>query len=202
MYFDYVEGLMDVCLFSLQWCQQRLHSFILIWWSEARTRGRSSCGTTAVTNAPLCRERPSPPRLTRYTHTHTHRLILLVCIHTVLSLLCVCLQHPVYCVNVLGTQNAHNLISISTDGKMCSWSLDMLSTPQVHHSHDTCASLDIIAQLNAYRPFKLCVTCFHLFPLLLYTKRFMYFLSERSRNSTVAILSSADDFHQFHYLLF
>uniref|UniRef100_A0A6Q2ZJC7 Uncharacterized protein n=1 Tax=Esox lucius TaxID=8010 RepID=A0A6Q2ZJC7_ESOLU len=39
-------------------------------------------------------------------------------------------QHPVYCVNVVGTQNAHNLISISTDGKMCSWSLDMLSQPQ------------------------------------------------------------------------
>ncbi|XP_067230876.1 dynein, cytoplasmic 1, intermediate chain 2a isoform X2 [Chanodichthys erythropterus] len=38
--------------------------------------------------------------------------------------------HPVFCVNVVGTQNAHNLISISTDGKMCSWSLDMLSTPQ------------------------------------------------------------------------
>lgn len=41
------------------------------------------------------------------------------------------LQHPVYCVNVVGTQNANNLISISTDGKMCSWSLDMLSHPQV-----------------------------------------------------------------------
>uniref|UniRef100_A0A8C5UK43 Dynein cytoplasmic 1 intermediate chain 2 n=1 Tax=Malurus cyaneus samueli TaxID=2593467 RepID=A0A8C5UK43_9PASS len=39
-------------------------------------------------------------------------------------------QHPVYCVNVVGTQNAHNLISISTDGKICSWSLDMLSQPQ------------------------------------------------------------------------
>ncbi|XP_053738510.1 cytoplasmic dynein 1 intermediate chain 2-like isoform X4 [Synchiropus splendidus] len=38
--------------------------------------------------------------------------------------------HPVYCVNVVGTQNANNLISISTDGKMCSWSLDMLSQPQ------------------------------------------------------------------------
>uniref|UniRef100_A0A4W4H0Z7 Dynein, cytoplasmic 1, intermediate chain 2a n=1 Tax=Electrophorus electricus TaxID=8005 RepID=A0A4W4H0Z7_ELEEL len=38
--------------------------------------------------------------------------------------------HPVYCVNVVGTQNAHNLISLSTDGKMCSWSLDMLSQPQ------------------------------------------------------------------------
>ncbi|XP_067132729.1 cytoplasmic dynein 1 intermediate chain 2-like isoform X2 [Centruroides vittatus] len=38
--------------------------------------------------------------------------------------------HPVYCVQVVGTQNAHNLVSISTDGKFCSWSLDMLSAPQ------------------------------------------------------------------------
>ena len=44
---------------------------------------------------------------------------------------CLFFQHPVYCVNVVGTQNAHNLISVSTDGKMCSWSLDMLSQPQV-----------------------------------------------------------------------
>jgi len=38
--------------------------------------------------------------------------------------------HPVYCLQVVGTQNAHNLISIATDGKLCSWSLDMLSQPQ------------------------------------------------------------------------
>ncbi|KAL1509398.1 hypothetical protein ABEB36_004144 [Hypothenemus hampei] len=38
--------------------------------------------------------------------------------------------HPVYCMAVVGTQNAHNLISISTDGRMCSWSLDMLGQPQ------------------------------------------------------------------------
>lgn len=31
---------------------------------------------------------------------------------------------------MVGTQNAHNLISISSDGKLCSWSLDMLSQPQ------------------------------------------------------------------------
>ncbi|MEQ2216715.1 Cytoplasmic dynein 1 intermediate chain 1 [Xenoophorus captivus] len=43
---------------------------------------------------------------------------------------CLLLQHPVYCVNVVGTQNANNLITVSTDGKMCSWSLDMLSQPQ------------------------------------------------------------------------
>lgn len=38
--------------------------------------------------------------------------------------------HPVYCLSVVGTQNAHNLISVSTDGRLCSWSLDMLSQPQ------------------------------------------------------------------------
>lgn len=38
--------------------------------------------------------------------------------------------HPVYCMYVVGTQNAHNLISVSTDGRLCSWNLDMLSQPQ------------------------------------------------------------------------
>lgn len=51
--------------------------------------------------------------------------------HHLISGILYIFQHPVYCVNVVGTQNAHNLITVSTDGKMCSWSLDMLSTPQV-----------------------------------------------------------------------
>ncbi|XP_067928184.1 cytoplasmic dynein 1 intermediate chain 2-like isoform X4 [Watersipora subatra] len=38
--------------------------------------------------------------------------------------------HPIYCTSVVGTENAHNLITVSTDGKVCSWSLDMLSQPQ------------------------------------------------------------------------
>jgi len=38
--------------------------------------------------------------------------------------------HPVYCVHVVGTANAHSLATISTDGRACFWSLDMLSTPQ------------------------------------------------------------------------
>ncbi|CAD7089868.1 unnamed protein product [Hermetia illucens] len=38
--------------------------------------------------------------------------------------------HPVYCLQVVGTQNAHNVISISSDGRLCSWSLEMLSMPQ------------------------------------------------------------------------
>lgn len=39
--------------------------------------------------------------------------------------------HPVYCLDVVGTENAHNLISASTDGRLCSWNLDNLSQPQV-----------------------------------------------------------------------
>ncbi len=38
--------------------------------------------------------------------------------------------HPVYSLEVVGTQNAHNLISASTDGRVCAWSLDMLAEPQ------------------------------------------------------------------------
>ncbi|XP_011202770.2 cytoplasmic dynein 1 intermediate chain isoform X7 [Bactrocera dorsalis] len=56
--------------------------------------------------------------------------------------------HPVYCLQVVGTQNAHNIISISSDGKLCSWSLDMLSHPQ-----DT-------LELQQQRPSKsIAVTC-------------------------------------------
>lgn len=32
--------------------------------------------------------------------------------------------------NVVGTQNAHNIVSTSTDGTVCTWSFDMLSEPQ------------------------------------------------------------------------
>lgn len=38
--------------------------------------------------------------------------------------------HPVYSIDVVGTQNAHNVITASTDGIVCSWSFDMLSQPQ------------------------------------------------------------------------
>jgi dynein intermediate chain len=39
--------------------------------------------------------------------------------------------HPVYSMQMVGTQNAHNLITSSTDGLICSWTLDMLAQPQV-----------------------------------------------------------------------
>ena len=39
--------------------------------------------------------------------------------------------HPVYAMQIVGTQNAHNLITSSTDGMVCSWLVDMLAQPQV-----------------------------------------------------------------------
>jgi len=38
--------------------------------------------------------------------------------------------HPIYSISVVGTQNASNIISVSTDGTTCAWSFDMLSKPQ------------------------------------------------------------------------
>ena len=38
--------------------------------------------------------------------------------------------HPIYSVEVVGTQNANNIISCSTDGVVCGWTVDMLSQPQ------------------------------------------------------------------------
>ncbi|KAH6916133.1 dynein intermediate chain [Coprinopsis sp. MPI-PUGE-AT-0042] len=37
---------------------------------------------------------------------------------------------PVYAMKMVGTQNAHNLITSSTDGTVCSWLVDMLAQPQ------------------------------------------------------------------------
>jgi len=41
-------------------------------------------------------------------------------------------SHPVYSMSVVGTQNAHNLVTVSTDGIVCSWQMDMLAKPQVY----------------------------------------------------------------------
>ena len=38
--------------------------------------------------------------------------------------------HPVYSVDIVGTQHANNVISCSTDGVVCGWAIDMLSQPQ------------------------------------------------------------------------
>lgn len=49
--------------------------------------------------------------------------------------------HPVYAMQMVGTQNAHNLITSSTDGTVCSWLVDMLARPQetlelIHAGHN------------------------------------------------------------------
>jgi len=38
--------------------------------------------------------------------------------------------HPVYSINVVGTPNAHNIVTASMDGVVCSWSVDMLTQAQ------------------------------------------------------------------------
>jgi len=38
--------------------------------------------------------------------------------------------HPVYSISVVGTQNANNILSSSTDGVVCGWTVDMLAQPQ------------------------------------------------------------------------
>ncbi|KAI8850313.1 WD40-repeat-containing domain protein [Chytridium lagenaria] len=38
--------------------------------------------------------------------------------------------HPVYSMSLVGTQNANNVITASSDGLVCSWTLDMLAQPQ------------------------------------------------------------------------
>ncbi|CAG8594467.1 13016_t:CDS:10 [Dentiscutata erythropus] len=49
--------------------------------------------------------------------------------------------HPVYSMQMVGTQNAHNLITASTDGTVCSWQLETLLQPTetlelVHSGHN------------------------------------------------------------------
>jgi len=38
-------------------------------------------------------------------------------------------SHPIYSLNIVGTQNAHNIVSTSTDGILCTWSMDMFTRP-------------------------------------------------------------------------
>ncbi|GAA5827366.1 hypothetical protein JCM11251_003782 [Rhodosporidiobolus azoricus] len=58
--------------------------------------------------------------------------------------------HPVYSLSMVGTQNAHSLVSASTDGTVCAWTLDMLARPQetlelVHPAHSKTDEVSITA---------------------------------------------------------
>ncbi len=37
--------------------------------------------------------------------------------------------HPIFALNIIGSQKAHNICSISNDGKLCVWNLNNLSQP-------------------------------------------------------------------------
>ena len=38
--------------------------------------------------------------------------------------------HPIYSLNIVGSQSANNIVSVSNDGRLCIWNMSMLSTPQ------------------------------------------------------------------------
>ena len=38
--------------------------------------------------------------------------------------------YPVYSVQIVGTENAHNIVSVSNDGQLCTWNINDLSKPQ------------------------------------------------------------------------
>lgn len=58
--------------------------------------------------------------------------------------------HPIYSLSMVGTPNAHSLVSASTDGTVCAWALDMLARPQeslelVHPAHAKTDEVSITA---------------------------------------------------------
>lgn len=40
-------------------------------------------------------------------------------------------NHPVFSLAIVGSQNAHNIVSVSNDGKLCFWSFGMLNEPKM-----------------------------------------------------------------------
>lgn len=62
--------------------------------------------------------------------------------------------HPIYSLEIVGTQNANNIISASTDGLVCTWSVDMLAQPQDQklwlHAPPPAKSEDVAPQCMAF----------------------------------------------------
>jgi dynein intermediate chain len=61
--------------------------------------------------------------------------------------------HPIYSIDIVGTQNANNIISCSTDGVVCTWSVDMLAQPQEKlelHAPPPSKSEDVAPQCIAF----------------------------------------------------
>jgi dynein intermediate chain, cytosolic len=63
--------------------------------------------------------------------------------------------HPVYSLEIVGTQNSNNVISCSTDGIVCQWSIDMLAQPILKiplHAPAPAKSEDVAPQCFAFPP--------------------------------------------------
>ena len=41
-------------------------------------------------------------------------------------------SQPIYSLAVVGTAASHNIVSLSNDGHLCTWAMEMLNSPQSH----------------------------------------------------------------------
>lgn len=48
--------------------------------------------------------------------------------------------HPIYALSIIGTPNAHNILTADTNGTVCSWNVDMLTQPQEYLNLSTPSS--------------------------------------------------------------
>ena len=65
-------------------------------------------------------------------------------------------SHPIYALSVVGTQNAHHIVSSSTDGVVCSWQMDMLGQP-VH-------MIELSSPIDQQKTDEVAVTCLSFSP--------------------------------------
>lgn len=63
------------------------------------------------------------------------------------------MQQPIGSLNIVGSANAHQLISLSTDGRLCSWTLDMLAKPY--------EAIDLMVRVRAQTSYSYIVTVLH-----------------------------------------
>jgi len=43
-------------------------------------------------------------------------------------------NHPIYSMNIVGSENANNIVTVSTDGLLCFWNSKFFSEPKKHLS--------------------------------------------------------------------
>lgn len=41
-------------------------------------------------------------------------------------------NHPIYSMNIVGSENANNIVTVSTDGLLCFWNSNVFSEPKKH----------------------------------------------------------------------